>query len=81
MNTKYAVKHIQLLTLFTKEKAVGLFHKAAKQNPADAQYNLALCYVKSEGVPQDLEEGVKWLRKAARNGNKEADRILRVSAY
>ena len=41
------------------------YTKSAEQGFADAQCNLASCYQKGEGVSQDIEEAVKWWKKAA----------------
>src|ERR1019366_4513070 len=37
-------------------------------------------YYKGQGVPQDYEEGVKWCRRAAEQGNAVAQNIL-AAAY
>ena len=58
------------------ELAFNLFHKAAEQGLADAQYDLARMYytgVKEENgeewvVEKDLEEARKWYQKAAAQG-------------
>ena len=41
----------------------------AERGDAEAQYDLALAYYKGEGVAKDLEEAVKWFRKAADQGD------------
>jgi uncharacterized protein len=50
-------------------EAVKWYRKAAEQNLALAQYNLAVCYDRSvgcrDGVAEDQVEAVKWYRKAA----------------
>ena len=53
-------------------KAVEWFRKAAEQGNDVAQYNLAMCYERGEGVVKDLAEAVKWFRKAAEQGEAEA---------
>ena len=45
-----------------------------------AQHSLGLAYYNGEGVPKDLEESVKWYRKAAELGDADAQLIL-VVAY
>jgi hypothetical protein len=40
-------------------------YNSPRQNCAEAQCNLASCYHKGEGVSQDIEEAVKWWKKAA----------------
>jgi len=44
----------------------------------DAQYNLALMYYNGEGVPQDHKEAIKWFRKAAEQGDADAQRYIGV---
>ncbi len=48
----------------------------AEQGMAAAQYNLALMYDNGEGVPENDAEAVKWYRKAADQGNAEAQSNL-----
>lgn len=45
--------------------AAKLFLKAAKQGYAPAQYELALCYERCYGVPNNITKARKWLEKAA----------------
>jgi TPR repeat protein len=40
----------------------------AEAGDADAQVDLGGMYRKSEGVPQDYKEALKWYRLAVRNG-------------
>lgn len=46
--------------------------KLAEEGNAEAQMNLAKCYVKGEGVERNFEEANKWLLKAAEQGNTDA---------
>jgi S1-C subfamily serine protease len=46
-------------------EAVRWYCKAAEQNDANAQNNLANCYAQGRGVAKDEVEALKWLRKAA----------------
>jgi len=46
-------------------EAVRWWLKAADQGYALAQYSLGTCFYKGDGVPQDREEGLRWIRKAA----------------
>jgi WD40 repeat protein len=55
--------------MFTKIKA------AAEQGDADAQSILAMCYLVGKGTTQNKDEGLKWLIKAAKNGEKNAIEI------
>lgn len=38
--------------------------KLAEDGNVEAQSNLGVCYVKGDGVSLNIEEGVKWLKKA-----------------
>ena len=58
-------------------KAVEFFQKAADQGNAKAQCELAVCYTIGKGVPMDEGKGIYWWRKAAKNGNKGAQSILK----
>src|SRR6266568_7926951 len=57
-------------------KAVYWFRKAAEQGLAEAQYLLAECYQRGDGVAKDSAEAVKWFRKAAEQGYAEAQNRL-----
>lgn len=48
--------------------AFRCFRQAAETGDAYAQYNLALCYHKGEGVEEDLREAKRWYRAAAEQG-------------
>ncbi|MCW5588603.1 MAG: sel1 repeat family protein [Legionellales bacterium] len=61
-------------------KASYWFEKAAKQNMAEAQYNLAVNYLYGLGVKQDDNLAIYWFQKAATNGLKEAKRTLKLIA-
>lgn len=50
--------------------------RAANQGNADAQYDLALAYSDGHGVPENINEAVKWYRRAAEQGNTSAEVIL-----
>jgi TPR repeat protein len=49
----------------------------AKQGDVTAQIALADIYEEGRGVPQDLAQAVKWYRKAAEQGNPQAQYWLR----
>jgi len=44
------------------------------ENPTDAdeQFQLGLCYLNGDGIPQDMKKAVYWLLKAAEQGHAEA---------
>lgn len=48
--------------------AARYFRPLAEQRDARAQLYLGLMYHKGDGVPQDYQEALKWLRKAAEQG-------------
>ena len=45
-----------------------LFHEAAAQGDAGAQYNLSYMYHHGQGVSQDYGRAVEFYRKAANQG-------------
>lgn len=51
-------------------------HLAAEQKFASAQLLLALIYNKGDGIKRDSQEAIRWLCKAAQNGNVEAQKLL-----
>jgi TPR repeat protein len=57
-------------------EAVKWFRKAAEQNHASSQYNLAVCYAMGQGVAKDKVEAYKWCLLAAARGNKNASNAL-----
>ena len=63
------------------KKAVEWWLLAAEQGNADAQYGLGCCYEEGHGVDKDLNEALKWYRKAAKQRNKGAkDRLKALGA-
>ena len=59
------------------KEAVMWYRRAAEQGQAEAQFFLGACYGAGKGVPQDVEVAVKWIRKAAKQGNELAIKTLR----
>ena len=55
---------------------VKSYRKAAEQNDAIAQFNLAFAYANGRGVAKDYAQAVKWLRKAADQSNVQAETVL-----
>ena len=45
---------------------------------AEAQKQLGICYSYKKGVKKDVDEAVKWLKKAAEQGNEEAKKELEL---
>src|SRR5581483_8392387 len=50
-------------------------HQAAKGD-MDAQYVLGLLYLDGDGVEQSTEEALRWLRKAAKQGDVNAQLVV-----
>jgi len=50
------------------ETAVTYYRKSAEKGNEKAQFNLARCYAKGEGIEKNQVEAVKWMRKAAEQG-------------
>nr|SPS05124.1 putative Beta-lactamase [Candidatus Nitrotoga fabula] len=55
-----------------------LYHKAAEQGVADAQYNLGIMYYQGKGVPKNDVQAEYWYRKAAEQGHADAQFSLGV---
>ena len=58
---------------------VELFRLNAEQGHTPSQHLLGVAYRDGDGVPQDVSEAVKWLRRAAKQGNWAAARLLRLA--
>jgi len=50
---------------YNPQEAFVWYLKAAKLRSPYAQYAVATCYMDGDGVPQNYEEAVAWLRRAA----------------
>ena len=57
-------------------EAMSIFKLLAEQGNTDAQYFLGCCYRSGSGIKCDLEQGAKWLLKAAEQGDTEAQAVL-----
>jgi uncharacterized protein len=53
-------------------RALELFQKAAATGHTRAQINLAILYLRGQGVPRDLVQARAWLEKAATSGDPQA---------
>ena len=51
-----------------KEEASKWYRKAAEKGNAAAQFKLALCYFRGDGVEEDAEVAAQWMLKAAEQG-------------
>lgn len=56
--------------------AFGLFKEAAELGYVKAQYDLAYMYLQGLGTYPNREEGMKWLNKAADQGDRDARKLL-----
>jgi len=57
-------------------KAISMFELAAEQGYSYAQYQLGKIYCFGQGVPQNLEVGMEWLKASASHGNEYAAQLL-----
>ena len=58
------------------QKAISMFELAAEQGSTYAEYQLGKIYCFGQGVPQNLEVGMEWLKASASHGNKYATVLL-----
>jgi hypothetical protein len=56
--------------------AFGLFREAAELGYVKAQYDTGFMYLQGLGIAQNTEEGMKWLNKAAEQGDHDAKKLL-----
>ena len=57
-------------------KAISMFKLAAEQGYSYAEYQLGKIYCFGQGVPQNLEVGMEWLKASASHGNEYASALL-----
>ena len=58
------------------QKAIAMFELAAEQGNIFAEYQLGKLYCFGQGVPQNLEVGMEWLKASASHGNEYAAHLL-----
>ena len=58
------------------QKAISMFELAAEQGNIYAEYQLGKLYCFGQGVPQNLEVGMEWLKASASHGNEYAAALL-----
>ena len=58
------------------QKAISMFELAAEQGNSYAEYQLGKIHCFGQGVPQDLEVGMEWLKVSASHGNEYASALL-----
>ncbi|MCF0233713.1 MAG: sel1 repeat family protein, partial [Thermoguttaceae bacterium] len=68
-------------TPVNETKATEYFMQAARLGQTDAQFWLAECYAKGQGVAQSNQEAVRWYKKAAENGNVAAKTSWAVAQF
>ena len=72
-----AILVLVLATAATAQSTeIEQLRSAAEQGDADTQFRLGIRYNIGEGVPQDLQEAVKWVRLAAEQGHAGAQGVL-----
>ena len=59
-----------------RPRAVSLYRRSARQGNARAQLNLGLCYRDGTGIRKKKRMALKWLGRAAENGEAEAMEII-----
>jgi len=63
------------------KQAVKWFLAAASQGHANAQNNLAVCYIQGQGVEQDTQQALVWFMAAAAQGHQGAINSLHKLGY
>lgn len=58
------------------QKGIKLYRIAAKKGDAEAQYLLGYYITKGWGCRKNWNAGMRWIRKAAKNGNEDAQAYL-----
>ena len=58
------------------QKAISMFKLAAEQGNSYAEYQLGKLYCFGQGIPQNLEVGMEWLKASATHGNEYAAQLL-----
>lgn len=58
------------------QKAISMFELAAEQGNTYAEYQLGKIYCFGQGVPQNLEVGMEWLKASTSHGNEYASALL-----
>jgi len=69
-------KALALIEAGDRPAAFELLARAAKDNLAEAKYQIARSYLEGAGVPQSAVEGLRWLERAAEQGHLPAQSLL-----
>jgi hypothetical protein len=59
-----------------RSQAFQFYKQAAEKGDSWAQYKVGRSYLHGDVIPQNFDEGVKWIRKAAENGEDVARVVL-----
>ena len=78
INFAYCKESERLYSDKKYEQAIYWWQKAADAGNSGAQYRLAFCYLKGDGVEKDVEKAVYWCQKAADAGNSGAEYMLEL---
>ena len=63
-------------------QAANWYRRAANQDDAQAQYNLALRYARGQGTPLDYGQAYMWISLAGTNASGEhKNEVLKVREY
>lgn len=68
-------------SLFIKKKyddAIVLLDQAARLDHREAQYTLGMCYKNGLGTCEDKDIAIQWFQKAAKQGHKEAKKMVKT---
>ncbi|MFL6589723.1 MAG: tetratricopeptide repeat protein [Chthoniobacterales bacterium] len=76
-----AVAQLAVRRTKADEEPIEQLRAKADAGDAKAQYSLAVCYERGEGVAEDKVEAVKWYRKAAEQNFAAAQYNLGVCYY
>lgn len=58
------------------QRTIEFQKKRAEEGSPTAQYDLGMRYLTGDGVDKDVDAAQKWLKAAAKNGNKDAEKKL-----
>ena len=58
---------------------IGKYWQAAVENDANAQYQVAVCYLDADGVKKDVKKAFNWFSAAAKQNN--IDAIVMIADY
>ena len=78
INFEYCKEGEKLYSDKKYEQAIYWWQKAADAGNSAAQFNLAICYLKGDGVEKDVEKAVYWWQKAADAGDSDAEYMLEL---